>query len=92
MRGYVLAISGQRDAARRVLTEYMDQAGRGHISPSSVALIHVGLGDKDAAFAWLDKAYAEREPELSLLRASSFWDSLRSDPRFARLLQRLHLE
>jgi serine/threonine-protein kinase len=92
LRGYVLAISGQRDAARRVLTEYMDQAGRGHISPSSVALIHVGLGDKDAAFAWLDKAYAEREPELGQLSGGPLWDSLRSDPRFARLLQRLHLE
>src|SRR5260370_27120503 len=92
LRGYVLAISGQREAARRTLAEVMDRAARGYGPPSSVALIEAGLGDKDAAFAWLDKAYAERDFNLRHLKVAPYWDSLRSDPRFAQLLQRVHLE
>jgi hypothetical protein len=57
-----------------------------------VAIIHAGLGEKDAAFAWLDKDYAERDDMLLRLKVEPPWDSLRSDPRFAKLLQRLHLE
>jgi len=92
LRGYVLAISGEREAARRALAEIMDQAARGYVPPSSVALIHASLGDKDAAFAWLDKAYAESDFDLRHLKVAPYWDSLRPDPRFARLLQRVHLE
>jgi eukaryotic-like serine/threonine-protein kinase len=92
LRGYILAISGQREVARPMLAELTDRAAQGRVSPSSVALIHAGLGDKDAAFAWLDKAYAERDFPLRHLKVAPYWDSLRSDPRFARLLQRVHLE
>jgi TolB-like protein/Tfp pilus assembly protein PilF len=92
MRGYILAVSGQHDAARRVLAELMDRARRGHVSPYAVAIIHAGLGEKDAAFAWLDKDYAERDDMLLRLKVEPPWDSLRSDSRFAKLLQRLHLE
>jgi TolB-like protein/Tfp pilus assembly protein PilF/tRNA A-37 threonylcarbamoyl transferase component Bud32 len=92
MRGYILAVSGRRDAARRVLAELMDRAGRGRVSSYAVAIIHAGLGDKDAAFTWLDKASVEREDMVLRLKVEPPWYSLRSDPRFAQLLQRLHLE
>jgi tetratricopeptide (TPR) repeat protein len=92
LRGYVLALSGQPESARRTLAEIVDQAARGYVCPSAVALIHASLGDKDAAFAWLERAYEERDYLLRFLKVAPYWDSLRSDPRFARLLQRLRLE
>jgi hypothetical protein len=49
------------------------------------------LGEKDEAFAWLEKAYQQREYELTLLRVSPEMDNLRSDPRFADLLRRVGL-
>jgi TolB-like protein/Tfp pilus assembly protein PilF len=90
-RGYILAISGQRDAARRVLAELQGRVGR-DVSPTSLAEVYAALGDKDAAFEWLDKAYAERDFRLGRLKVWPTWDPLRSDPRFARLLRRLQLE
>jgi tetratricopeptide (TPR) repeat protein len=81
----------QRDAARGVLAQLEDRAGQ-DVSPVALASVHVALGDKDAAFLWLDKAYTERDTGLSTLKVAPHWDPLRSDPRFARLLKRLHLE
>jgi Flp pilus assembly protein TadD len=91
-RGYLLAISGRREAARAVLAEIMDRSKREYVSPSSVALIDTGLGDHDAAFAWLDQAVEERDCQLRFLKMAPYWDSLRADPRFAQLLRRVHLD
>lgn len=90
--GYGYAMSGQRAEALRILAELEGRSKREYVSPSARALIHMGLGDKDQAFAWLDRAYAERDWRLRELKAFPHFDSLRSDPRFARLLKQMHLE
>jgi tetratricopeptide (TPR) repeat protein len=56
-----------------------------------VAVSLAELGEKDEAFAWLEKAYQQREYELTLLRVSPEMDNLRSDPRFTDLLRRVGL-
>lgn len=56
----------------------------------SVALIHAGLGEKDQAFEWLEKAYAVRDQGLANLKVFPTLDPLRSDPRFARILRRMN--
>jgi hypothetical protein len=85
-------MSGHRADALRLLGELDEDSKRGHISASAWALIYMGLGDKEQAFAWLDKAYAEKDWQLRELKAHSIFDSLRSDPRFTRLLRQMHLE
>jgi hypothetical protein len=55
-----------------------------------IALIYTGLGEKDLAFAWLEKAYVERTGRLLELPDPAF-DSLRSDPRFLNLVKRIGL-
>ena len=57
-----------------------------------LAALYALTGDKDRAFALLDKAYAERDWSLRDLKVSPVWDPLRSDPRFSRLLKRVNLE
>jgi hypothetical protein len=57
--------------------------------PFFIALIYAGLGDKDQAFAWLDKAYAERSVWMAWLKVDPKLDSLRADPRFAHLTRRI---
>lgn len=53
------------------------------------ALIYTGLGEKDQAFDWLEKAYEERQPYFNLFKVEPVFDSLRSDPRFVSLLKRI---
>jgi len=90
--GYAYAVSGHRTEAQRVLADLKERAKSEYVSPSARALIYIGLGDKDQAFAWLDKGYAERDWRLRELKVSPLFDSLRSDPRFTRLLRQVHLE
>ena len=61
------------------------------MSPYSVALVHVGLGDRDQALAWLEKAYVERSDYMAYLNREPMLDGLRSDPRFAALVRRVGL-
>ena len=87
-----LRTRGQEDEARKILAELTESSQTRHVSPMEIAAIHAVLGEKDRAFEWLDKAYEERAPALSLVKATPTLDSLRSDPRFPALLHRLHLQ
>jgi tetratricopeptide (TPR) repeat protein len=56
-----------------------------------IASIYAGLGDKDSAFAWLDKSFAYRESSLAVINVEPMFDNLRDDERFANLLRRMNL-
>jgi hypothetical protein len=57
-----------------------------------VALVYAGLGDKEQALIWLEKAYADKSESFVELKADARFDRLRSDPRFVNLLRRVGLE
>jgi DNA-binding winged helix-turn-helix (wHTH) protein/TolB-like protein/Tfp pilus assembly protein PilF len=88
-RGYTLGVMGRADEARAVLGEMERMSAKRFVTAYGVALVHAGLGDKEQAFAWLDKAFAERSHWLMWLRLDPRWKTLRSDPRFAELVERL---
>ena len=54
-----------------------------------MAMIYGGLGESDQAFAWLNKAYDDRDALLVFLQVEPVFDGLRSDARFDQLLQRV---
>jgi eukaryotic-like serine/threonine-protein kinase len=83
--------TGFRGAMKRFVALEEDQATRFYIDPAQVASNHAVLGERDQAFAWLEKAYAEKSGFLRLLKVYPFFDSLRSDPRYADLLKRMGL-
>ena len=85
---YVYARSSSPAEARKILDRLKALP---QPPPYSVALIYAGLGSRDEAFAWLDRAYRERAFGLVNLELEPQLDSLHSDPRFAALLQRLGL-
>ncbi len=89
--GHTYAKSGRRDEAMEILDELHDLSKQGHVSSYDVAVIHVGLGDLDQAFALLERAYVERSSRLVYLNVDPLFDCLRSDPRFADLVRRLGL-
>ncbi len=86
--GWTYARAGKHDDARAVLAELDKLARKGYVSPACAALVHVGLGENDRAFDLLDKALAERSPELQYLKFYTEWDPIRDDPRFAELINR----
>jgi len=61
---HVYAVSGQGGEARKLLDDLTDPSRLTYVSPFDVALAYVGLGDHDEAFAWLEKAYNERERDM----------------------------
>jgi serine/threonine protein kinase/Tfp pilus assembly protein PilF len=91
--GHVYAVAGQRDEARKLLTQLQEEAKTKIISPYRIAMIYAGLDEKDQAFAWLEKAIAERDGNLTFpgLKVDTRIDNLRSDARFVELLRRMGL-
>jgi len=85
------AKSGYRGALKRFAALEEEQARRIYIDPAWIASRHAELGEKDLAFTWLEKAYAEKSGFLLYIKVLPRFDSLRSDPRYAELLKRMGL-
>ena len=88
MRGYLLATTGRTAEAREVLEALEAVSRTRYVPPYAMALITAGLGDKDATFAWLDRAYDARDVHLMFLTVDPKWDPFRADVRFKSLLER----
>ena len=92
MIGYIAAVSGQSAPARATLEEMLARAGQRYTPAYSIAGIHLGLGDREQCFVWLEKAWESRDMRLSFLKVDPKWDAIRSDPRFVSLLKRMGLD
>jgi TolB-like protein len=88
LRGYVLASTGRTREARVVLSTLEAAARERYVPPYAIALVHAGLGDREAVFTWLDRALAERDVHLIYLPVDSKWDAYRDDSRFTALVAR----
>ncbi len=89
---HAYAVSGRRREALQLLSELTEMSKQRFVSSWAFALVYVGLGDKDRAFEWLEKAYNERSGEMSVhLRPDPRMAPLRSDPRYRELLRRMGL-
>ena len=89
--GHAYAMSGKGSAAQKMLDDMMELARQDYVSPYDIAVIHTGLGERDLAFAWLNKACQDRSVWLVCLQVDPRLDSLRQDARFTDLLQGVNL-
>jgi serine/threonine-protein kinase len=87
--GYAYGRAGRQDDARRVLAELKARADTSYLPKDQIALVQLGLGDRDGAIASLWQAYEERHWWLPWINQSPPFDALRSDPRYQRLLREL---
>jgi TolB-like protein/DNA-binding winged helix-turn-helix (wHTH) protein len=92
MLASVYARAGRKVDAMRLVDSAIAHSKRSHVSPCSVAIAYVGLGDHDRAFEWLEKAYKERDHSMVTLKVEPAYNPLRSDPRFVALLRRMKLQ
>jgi TolB-like protein/Flp pilus assembly protein TadD len=85
--GHAHALSGRHDEAARLIGELEEESKERYVPAFNIALIYVGLGEKDRAFEWLGRAYDERSSWLVSLKVEPIFDGIRSDPRFDGLMR-----
>ncbi|HEY3129609.1 MAG TPA: tetratricopeptide repeat protein, partial [Acidobacteriota bacterium] len=90
--GHVYAVSGRRNEALKILGELKQQYKQGKASPYDIATIYAGLGEKDQALEWLQRAWEERSGGLILLKVEPMFDNIRTDRRFVELLRQIGLQ
>jgi tetratricopeptide (TPR) repeat protein len=92
MLGYVYAIAGRKSDAQKQLQLLRVASRTRYVAPAYLAIVYTGLGDKDQAFAWLEKSYQDRSEHMLYLKVEPLVDPLRSDPRFESLLKGVGLD
>jgi len=91
--GHWYGLSGEEQKARHILNEMLELKKQKYISSTYIAFIYTGLGEKDTAFDWLQRAYEEKDPILIAIKLyhEIYIAPIRSDPRFNTLLIKLGL-
>jgi tetratricopeptide (TPR) repeat protein len=89
--GLAYGVAGRKREANQILNELLQLPKQRYVTPMAPAYIYIGLGNKDQAFAWLEKGYQERSNHIAFFKVNPNLDSLRSDPRFVDLLRRTGL-
>jgi serine/threonine-protein kinase len=87
--GTALAALGETGRARRLLEQLREVSKKRYVCPYEIGLIHVGLGDKDEAFRWLEKGYQDRSICMQYTKQDPRMTPLHGDPRYEDLLRRL---
>jgi TolB-like protein/DNA-binding winged helix-turn-helix (wHTH) protein/Tfp pilus assembly protein PilF len=88
--GHVYAVAGRPAEAHKILDELQSESRTGYVSPFYIALVYAGLKDESRTMEWLEKAYADRSNSMVFTDVDPRFDSLRSDPKFQNLLQRMN--
>jgi TolB-like protein/lipoprotein NlpI len=90
MRGQVYARNGQKDEAQKILARLNEEAKSHYVPPYALALVQIGLGDKNRAIEELEHAYQEHQTNyLFAIKVDPMLDGLRGDPRFEALVQKV---
>jgi TolB-like protein/Tfp pilus assembly protein PilF len=90
-RAHGYAVSGRAEEARKLLEELLEHSRSAHVPCTTIATVYAGLGQEGCALDWLEKATAQGDDGLLLIKVHPIYDSLRHTPRFQELLQRLNL-
>jgi tetratricopeptide (TPR) repeat protein len=91
LMGHAYASSGRPQEALKILDELNAKSKQEYVSSYDLAILYVGLADKDRAFEQLNKAYDDRAGWIIYLNVEPIFDPIRSDPRFGELVKRLKL-
>jgi tetratricopeptide (TPR) repeat protein len=89
--GHAYAESGRRDEAIKIINELNERAKNEYISPYDLAIIYVGLRDKDRTLEQLARAYEDRAGWIININVDPMFDPIRSEPRFVELVRRMKL-
>lgn len=88
---YAYALAGRRNDAQKLLANLIAISKQRHVHPDLIALVYLGLGQKETAIDWLEAAYQVRARDLLEIRYDPQFSGLRTDPRFIDLIRRIGL-
>jgi len=88
--GHGFAIAGKRADALNVLAELHEVSSQRYVAHRGIAEIHIGLGEIDEAFVWLERGFQQRNGWLIHIRDNPRYDPLRADPRYLDLVRRMN--
>ena len=91
MLSHANGTAGSKDEAKKILEKLMDRSKKQYVPSYWIAMIYVGLGDKDQALTWLERAFQERSSWLVWAKVEPRFDTIRRNPRFNSLLLRMRL-
>lgn len=89
--GLAYSVTGKLDQTKKMMEAFKAQAKKRYIPATYFGMLYAGLGDKDQALHWLEKAYEERADGLTWLNVEPMLDPLRHNPRFQELIKRIGL-
>src|SRR5438034_10394019 len=89
--GQAYAYAGNNGDAGKILDRLLERSKKQYVPSYWIALVQMSNGNKDEAFAWLERAYSERSSWLVWANVEPRFDPLRSDPRFTSILTRMRL-
>jgi len=90
--GRCYALQGKIDEARKILLELKQRAKKGYVPPYFFFMIHFALGEKDEAFPWFEKAFAQRCIYLLWDKVFSYASYQRKDPRLSAILDKVGMK
>ena len=88
--GHALGVTGAREEGRKILAEMQALSNSRYVPPDYIAMVYEGLGDREQALQWYEKAVDERSMNIWVLPDQRL-DSIRSEPRFKNLMRRMGL-
>jgi Flp pilus assembly protein TadD len=83
------AAAGETKSAMKLARKLEESSAQRYVLPYNIAKIYAASRNQERAFDWLEKAYAEGNPDLIELNSEPVFDGLRKDARFANLMQRV---
>ena len=89
--GLAYAVSGKKGLTAKLAEQFKATAKKRYIPPTYFGMLFAGLGDRDKALEWLEKAFHERADGLTWLNVEPMLDEVRNDPRFQDLIRRIGL-
>jgi TolB-like protein len=89
--GLAYAVSGKKGLTQKLAEQFKEAAKKRYIPPTYFGMLFAGLGDRDKALEWLEKAYQERADGLTWLAVEPMMDDIRNDPRFQELVRKIGL-
>jgi tetratricopeptide (TPR) repeat protein len=88
--GLTYGLAGRKDEARKVLAKLLEKSKAQFLPPTQIAIVYAGLGERDPALAWLDRAFEDKAWLIDELNVNPLFDAFRREPRFDELIRRMN--